>query len=63
MKARGLDRKLDTGDDISKHLNLAATKRINEWRHRVYVDSPAEMHCALTRKGKAGASPNQLTFF
>ena len=38
MKAKELDRKFDTGDDVSKYLDLAKAKRFNHEQRRVNTD-------------------------
>ena len=43
MKAKELDKKFDAGDDVSKYLDLAKARRVNQEQRRVNVDFPAWM--------------------
>ena len=50
MKAKGLDRKFNRGEDISKYLNLARAKRTNREQKRVNVDFPSWMVHSLDKE-------------
>lgn len=43
MKAKELDKKFDDGEDITKFLDLARAKRLDQEQRRVNVDFPAWM--------------------
>ena len=50
MKAREFDRKLDTGEDVSGHVDWSKAKRPNEQAKRVNVDFPAWVVDGLDRR-------------
>jgi hypothetical protein len=50
MKAKELDKKFDAGDDVSKYLDLAKARRVNQEQRRVNVDFPAWMIHSLDRE-------------
>ena len=50
MKAKELDRNLNDGKDISKHLDLHQAKRTNQEAKRVNVDFPSWMIHSLDRE-------------
>ena len=50
MKAKELDKLFDAGGDISKYLDLARAKRVNEAPKRVNVDFPAWMIHSLDKE-------------
>lgn len=50
MKAREFDRKFDSGEDVSKHLDLSRAKRTNQEPKRVNVDFPSWMIHSLDKE-------------
>ena len=50
MKARELDKRFDSGKDISDFLDLSRAKRTNETPKRVNVDFPAWMIHSLDKE-------------
>ena len=52
MKAEEIDRKFDAGEDITEHLDLAATRRPGQETRRVNVDFPGWMVDALDHEAK-----------
>ena len=50
MKAKELDKRFDTGGDISEFLDIARAKRTNEAPKRVNVDFPAWMIHSLDKE-------------
>lgn len=52
MKAKDLDKKFDRGEDITRFLDLARMRRINQEQKRVNVDFPLWMVDALDREAK-----------
>jgi len=57
MKARELDRQFDSGDDISKFLDLSRARRVNQAPRRVNVDFPTWMIHSLDKEaGRLGVT-------
>ncbi len=52
MKAKDLDTKFDSGEDILDHLDLGSAKRSNLEQKRVNVDFPAWMVESLDKEAK-----------
>jgi biotin operon repressor len=50
MKAKELDKKFDTGEDISQVLDLSRAKRTNQEPRRVNVDFPSWMIHSLDKE-------------
>ena len=61
MKAKTVDRKFDAGDVVSKHLELAKARRVNQEARRVNVDFPAWMIDSLDREaGRLGVTRQSI---
>ncbi|PWN54836.1 type II toxin-antitoxin system BrnA family antitoxin [Abyssibacter profundi] len=52
MKAKTLDRKFESGEDISAQLDLSKARRPNQEQRRVNVDFPTWMIERLDREAK-----------
>ncbi len=52
MKAKVLDKKFDSGEDISKYLDLSRATRPGQDQKRVNVDFPVWMIDSLDREAK-----------
>ncbi len=52
MKAKVLDKKFDSGEDISKYLDLTRATRPGQDQKRVNVDFPVWMIDSLDREAK-----------
>ncbi len=52
MKAKTLDKKFDSGEDIIKHLNLRKAKRPGQDARRVNVDFPEWMIDSLDKEAR-----------
>ncbi len=52
MKAKEFDRRFDRGEDITRHLDLAKTRRPGEEQRRVNVDFPLWMIELLDREAR-----------
>jgi len=52
MKAKALDRKFDSGEDISKYLDLSRATRPGQDQKRVNVDFPVWMIESLDKEAK-----------
>ncbi len=52
MKAKALDKKFDSGEDISKHLDLSRATRPGQSQKRVNVDFPVWMIDSLDKEAK-----------
>ncbi len=52
MKAKALDKKFDSGEDISKHLDLSRATRPGQYQKRVNVDFPVWMIDSLDKEAK-----------
>ena len=59
MKAEELDKKFDTGEDITGQLELSKTRRPGQELKRVNVDFPLWMIQALDREAKRLGVPRQ----
>ena len=61
VKAKTVDRNFDAGDDVSKHLDLAKARRVNQESRRVNVDFPAWMIDSLDREaGRLGVTRQSI---
>ena len=52
MKAKVLDKKFDSGEDISKYLDLSRATRPGQDQRRVNVDFPVGMIDSLDKEAK-----------
>ncbi len=52
MKAKALDKKFDSGEDISKHLVLSRATRLGQYQKRVNVDFPVWMIDSLDKEAR-----------
>jgi biotin operon repressor len=52
MKAKALDKKFDSGEDISKHLDLSKVTRPGQEQKRVNVDFPVGIIDSLDKEAK-----------
>ncbi len=52
MKAKDFDRKFDTGENISEHLDLAKAKKPGRAHKRINVDLPEWMVTSLDQEAK-----------
>ncbi len=52
MKAKGLDRKFDAGEDITRFLDLSKVRRPGQEQKRVTIDFPVWMIHSLDREAK-----------
>ncbi len=52
MKAKVLDKKFDSGEDISKYLDLSKATRPGQDQKRVNVDFPVWMIVSLDKEAK-----------
>jgi hypothetical protein len=59
MKARELEKKFDSGEDISKHLALLKARRPMQDQKRVNVDFPLWMIQLLDKEAKRLGVPRQ----
>ena len=59
MKASDLDRKFDSGEDISKYLELSGARRPGQSIKRVNVDFPAWMIKSLDKAARRLGVPRQ----
>lgn len=59
MKASDLDRKFDSGEDISKYLELSGARRPGQSIKRVNVDFPAWMIKSLDKEARRLGVPRQ----
>jgi hypothetical protein len=61
MKAKELDKLFETGGNITKYLNLARAKRVNESPQRVNVDFPVWMIHSLDKEaGRLGVTRQSI---
>ena len=61
MKAKALDKIFDAGGNITKYLNLARAKRVNESPQRVNVDFPVWMIHSLDKEaGRLGVTRQSI---
>jgi hypothetical protein len=59
MKAKNLDEKFDSGEDITEHLDLSKAKRPRQEQKRVNVDFPIWMIHSLDKEAKRLGVPRQ----
>jgi hypothetical protein len=59
MRARGFDDKLDAGEEITRHLELAEARRPGHEQKRVNVDFPLWMVESLDREAARLGVPRQ----
>jgi macrodomain Ter protein organizer (MatP/YcbG family) len=59
MKAKGLDKKFDAGEDITRYLDLSKTRRPGQEQKRVSVDFPVWMIHSLDREARRLGVPRQ----
>jgi hypothetical protein len=52
MKARDLDTKFDTGEDVTGDLDVSGARRLNQEPKRINVDFPTWMVESLDREAK-----------
>lgn len=52
MKARDLDEKFDSGEDITSELDISKARRLNQVPRRINVDFPTWMIESLDREAK-----------
>ena len=61
MKAKELDKLFETGGNITKYLNFARAKRVNESPQRVNVDFPVWMIHSLDKEaGRLGVTRQSI---
>ncbi|MCK4738754.1 MAG: CopG family transcriptional regulator [Deltaproteobacteria bacterium] len=59
MKAREFDKKFDSGEDISSHLDTTKARRPEEEQKRVNVDFPVWMVHLLDKEARRLGVPRQ----
>ncbi len=59
MKAKDLDEKFDSGEDITKFLDISKAKRHGQDQKRVNVDFPVWMIHSLDKEAKRLGVPRQ----
>ena len=59
MKAKDFDRKFDSGENITRHLKLAAARRHGQEQKRVNVDFPVWMIHSLDKQAHRLGVPRQ----
>jgi hypothetical protein len=59
MKAKDLDKKFDSGEDISEFLDISNAKRPGQDQKRVNVDFPVWMIQSLDKEAKRLGVPRQ----
>lgn len=59
MKAKDLDKKFDSGEDITEFLDISNAKRPGQDQKRVNVDFPVWMIHSLDREAKRLGVPRQ----
>jgi len=59
MKAKDLDKKFDSGEDITEFLDISNAKRPGQEQKRVNVDFPVWMIHSLDREAKRLGVPRQ----
>ncbi len=59
MKAKDLDKKFDSGEDITEFLDISNAKRPSQDQKRVNVDFPVWMIHSLDREAKRLGVPRQ----
>jgi hypothetical protein len=59
MKAKDLDKKFDSGEDITEFLDISKAKRHGQDQRRVNVDFPVWMIHSLDKEAKRLGVPRQ----
>ena len=59
MRAKQLDKKFDSGEDISKYLDVSKAHRPEQEQRRVNVDFPVWMIHSLDKEAKRLGVPRQ----
>ena len=59
MKAKAFDKKFESGEDISKYLDLSKARRPEQKQKRVNVDFPVWMIHSLDKEAKRLGVPRQ----
>ena len=59
MKAKELDKKFDTGENITRYLDLSKARRPDQEQKRVNVDFPIWMIHSLDKESKRLGVPRQ----
>ena len=59
MKAKDLDKKFDSGEDITEFLDISNAKRSGQEQKRVNVDFPVWMIHSLDKEAKRLGVPRQ----
>ena len=59
MKAKEFDKKFESGEDITKYLDLSKARRPEQEQKRVNVDFPVWMIHSLDREAKRLGVPRQ----
>ena len=59
MKAKELEKKFDSGEDITKYLDLSKARRPEQEQKRVNVDFPIWMINSLDKEAKRLGVPRQ----
>lgn len=59
MKAKEFDKKFDSGENITEHLDLSKAKRTKQEQKRVNVDFPLWMIQQLDKEAKRLGVPRQ----
>lgn len=59
MDAKTFDKKFDSGEDVSKHLDLSRARRLGQTMKRVNVDFPLWMLQSLDREAERLGVPRQ----
>ena len=59
MKAKDFDKKFESGEDITKYLDLSKTRRPEQEQKRVNVDFPVWMIHSLDKEAKRLGVPRQ----
>ena len=59
MKAKDLDKKFDSGEDITKYLDISNARRPGQEQKRVNVDFPVWMIKSLDKEAKRLGVPRQ----
>jgi hypothetical protein len=59
MKAKDLDKKFDTGEDITEFLDLSKARRPGQEQKRVNVDFPVWMIHSLDKEARRLGVPRQ----
>ncbi len=59
MKAKELDKKFDTGENITRYLDLSKARRPDQEQKRVNVDFPIWMIHSLDKEAKRLGVPRQ----